>query len=464
MIVAREAEYLPGPAGLLRAAGQGRLPVLFHSGLGSGSWSRWSIFATDPCDVFREDSGAADSFERLGRFLEARRIAPGSEPWPEAAEWPFVGGAAGFLAYELGAVLEKKLPAPRRDRLRLPRARLGFYNAAYLADHHKRQGWVAGHSVPGAPPVGEALERLEALIAAAGRAASSGPAAEPDPPADWAGRFEAEVSRADYERGVERILDYIFAGDIYQANYTFRLSRPFSRGGIDLFEAAARLNPAPYSAYLAAEEFEIVSSSPELFLQVEGRKALTRPIKGTIARSADPAEDARRARRLRANPKDMAENIMIVDLERNDLGKVCEFGSVRADRLLEIESFPNVHHLVSTVEGRLRQGQGALEAFTALFPGGSVTGAPKIRAMQIIHELEPVARHVYCGAIGFFDSRGGARFNLPIRTIAVAQGRAWFNVGGGIVADSRPDSEYEECMDKGWGLARTILSLEAQED
>jgi aminodeoxychorismate synthase component I len=453
MILAREAEYFADPLPMLRAAGAGRFPALFHS---SPELARYSILAVDPYDIFVPTRSDPAPFGRFKSLL-TKRIATGDST--ACSGLPFIGGAAGFLGYEMGGFLEI-LPEPRQDRLSLPLAQIGFYSGAYVADHLEKRGWIAACSIEDAPAAEKTSEALGDLIEAA-KSCGTRPLdpVEDRLPEDWPRLFDCDASREDYQRAVARILDYILAGDIYQANYTFRLSRPFERSGVDLFEVSTQLNPSPYSAYLAGNGFEIVSASPELLLRVEGRRAVTRPIKGTIRRSSDPAEDALRAERLRSNEKDAAENIMIVDLERNDLGRVCEFGSVRASRLLEIESFPNVHHLVSTVEGRLREGAGALEAFMALFPGGSITGAPKIRAMEIIHELEPVPRNVYTGAIGFFDARGGAAFNIAIRTMTVAQGRVWFNVGGGIVADSTPESEYAECLSKGRAMARAIECL-----
>ncbi len=457
MNLAREADYFADPLPLLRVANAGRFPALFHSAPQFTQGARHSIFAIDPYDVFLPSRSDPAPFNQLKDLLKQRRVACDADP---SAGLPFIGGAAGFFGYEMGGSLED-LPEPREDRLSMPIAQIGFYNGAYVADHLQKRGWIVSCSIDDAPSAERTSEALGDLLdASKSIAAPSADPLEDCLPEDWPALFDTDVSREQYQRGVTRILDYILAGDIYQANYTFRLSRAFERSGIDLFAVSTQLNPSPFSAYLAGNDFEIVSASPELLLQVEGRQAVTRPIKGTIRRSSDPADDARRAERLRSNEKDAAENIMIVDLERNDLGRVCEFGSVRASGLCEIESFPNVHHLVSTVEGRLREDVGALDAFMALFPGGSISGAPKIRAMEIIHELEPAPRNVYTGAIGFFDARGGAEFNIAIRTMTVAQGRVWFNVGGGIVSDSTPESEYAECLSKGRAMARAIDSLD----
>jgi para-aminobenzoate synthetase component 1 len=255
---------------------------------------------------------------------------------------------------------------------------------------------------------------------------------------------------------VRRVLEYIAAGDVYQVNLSQRFS---SRGSFDPLELYLRLrdrSPAPFAAFLRWRDLAVVSASPEWFYQTRGDQIVTRPIKGTRPRGRTEDDDARLAAELAASPKDRAELTMIVDLERNDLGRVCRYGSVVVRDALRLESFAQVHHLVATVEGRLRPGVGPTDVLRAMFPGGSITGAPKIRAMQIIDELEPHCRSLYTGAIGYLTRGGSSAFNIAIRTILVEGDRASYQVGGGIVADSEPEAEYEETLAKGRAL-RAVL-------
>jgi para-aminobenzoate synthetase component 1 len=286
----------------------------------------------------------------------------------------------------------------------------------------------------------------------------------------------SNFTRAEYCRAVRRAKDYIAAGDVYQVNLSQRFQCEVDAAPDDVDRALALANPAPYSAFLDIGEAQILSTSPECFLQLRGREVVTRPIKGTLPRARDPAELLRSA-------KDNAELLMITDLERNDLGRVCEFGSVQVPELVRVESYATVHHLVATVTGRLRPEVSHVECVRACFPGGSITGAPKIRAMQIIDELEPHARGVYCGAIGFFAPGGISQFNIAIRTVVYqsggsglqprpsapvadeirshepARGRLTFHAGGGIVADSEPEAEYDETLAKAQGIINAIASL-----
>jgi para-aminobenzoate synthetase component 1 len=274
----------------------------------------------------------------------------------------------------------------------------------------------------------------------------------------WLQPARSNFTREEYLAAVRKALDYIAAGDIFQVN----LSQRFTTGGIagpvtppdplTLYERLKSRSPAPYSAFLKWKDMAILSSSPELFYATRGRRIVTRPIKGTRPRGASPDDDARLARELAASPKDRAELTMIVDLERNDLGRVCEYGSVRVIEPGAVETFAQVHHLVATVEGRLREGEGPIDVVRAVFPGGSITGAPKIRAMQIIDELEPTRRGVYTGAIGYFGRGGASALNIAIRTLLVESERVHYQVGGGIVADSDPEAEYNETLHKGLGI------------
>jgi para-aminobenzoate synthetase component 1 len=270
--------------------------------------------------------------------------------------------------------------------------------------------------------------------------------------------WQSNQTRAEFEAGVVRAKEYIAAGDIYQVNLAQKFRTPFAGNAYRLFEHLLARSPAPGGAFLDFGDVRILSASPELFLRVRGRHVTTRPIKGTRPRDRDPLRDEQLAFELQTDPKELAELIMITDLERNDLGRICEYGSVTVTRLAQLERFPQVFHLVSTVEGLLRPEIDALEAVRACIPGGSITGAPKKRACEIIAELEPCARGIYTGLIGYFDASGDATFSLAIRTMVQEGDGLHFSTGSGITAGSVPALEYEETLHKASGLQ---LALEA---
>jgi para-aminobenzoate synthetase component 1 len=275
--------------------------------------------------------------------------------------------------------------------------------------------------------------------------------------------FLSNFTRRGYLEAVRRVKEYILAGDIYQANLSQRFQAPLREHPWMLYRRLRRLNAAPFSAYFNLVQAQVCSSSPERFLRGDGVRVETRPIKGTRPRSPDPGEDRRLAEELAASPKDRAELSMIVDLERNDLGRVCSYGSVRVEEHAVIEHYATVHHLVSTVTGELHEGKDVVDLLRASFPGGSITGAPKIRAMEIIDELEPHARSVYTGSIGYLGYDGGFDLNVAIRTVIVKGNTAYFQVGGGIVADSVPEDEYQETLDKGKAIFQALSGMEEEE-
>ena len=278
------------------------------------------------------------------------------------------------------------------------------------------------------------------------------------------GRFSSVISnfsRAAFIAAVKRAQRYVRAGDIYQVNLSQRLVAPWALSGRQFFQRLTAVSPAPFSAYLDCGEFQIASSSPELFLRLSGRHILTRPIKGTRARSADPTRDTQLTYELQTSAKEMAELVMITDLLRNDLGKVCEYGSVQVPELARLERYPQVQHLVSTVEGRLRSNATHFDAFASCFPGGSITGAPKIRAMEILDELEPNTRGPYTGALGYLGFNRESQLSILIRAAFCRNRAACFHVGAGIVADSIPEAEYEETLVKARGFF-SALKLQSQ--
>jgi aminodeoxychorismate synthase component I len=314
--------------------------------------------------------------------------------------------------------------------------RFGFYDQPLL---HATEGWLGdppAWPAPGKEVSGDASDRMGTV---------------PD--------FLPEMERVDYLRMARRAQEYVAAGDIYQVCLAHRFSAPFGGDPWPLYLALREASPAPHSAFLQLGDETVLSSSPECFLKMSGRRISTRPIKGTRPRKRDPEEDEREAFELKTSPKEIAELVMITDLERNDLGSICEYGSVSATQLLHLERYAQVFHLVSTVEGELRQDISQVGAMAACFPGGSISGAPKKRALEIIRELEPVPRGLFTGAIGYFGYNGESQFNIAIRTVVIRDGEASFHVGAGITADSDPDKEWEETLHKAAGILQAARGL-----
>jgi para-aminobenzoate synthetase component I len=338
------------------------------------------------------------------------------------------GWWAGWLSYDLGRQIED-LPSLAVDDLGLPLLALGHYDAWLEFDHDRQTVAVRGN--------GSGARLAQALREPV-------PAPRHEPPDRW----ESSLPRRRYERAVERAIDYIRAGDVFQVNLSQRLTSNWHGDPFALYGRLRETSPAPFMALVRLGGADIVSASPERFLAVRGERIETRPIKGTRPRGSDAAADARLAAALEASAKDRAENVMIVDLARNDLGRVARYGSVSVDRLFGLETHPGVHHLVSTVSARLRPGTTPGQIVRATFPPGSVTGAPKVRALEIIDELEPVRRGPYCGAIGLFAPSGDLELSVAIRTFVAAERRLHLHVGGAVTADSRPADEWRETMHK----------------
>ena len=387
---------------------------------------------------------------------------------------PFQGGAAGYLAYDWGAVLER-LPAPRYDDLPIPDVVFCIYDWVIAWDHLERRAWVISTGLPdaGAEKVQRCVDRLafvrERLSSSSPSVPFSLPAASP-PCAEHAPSYP--VSDTDIPAGLElrssfthrgyldaltRVREYIIAGDIFQANLSQRFEAPLTASPFALYRRLREINPAPFAAFLEFGELTVASASPERFLRLDtARQVEARPIKGTRPRGVYPAHDAALGRALQESVKDRAENLMIVDLMRNDLSRVSLPGSVRVPELFALERYATVHHLVSTVTGTLEPGRDAIDLLCATFPGGSITGAPKVRAMEIIAELEPSRRGVYCGSIGYLSLTGVMDTSIVIRTYQAVNGQVYFSAGGGIVADSDPEQEYRETFDKARALIRAL--------
>lgn len=469
-----EETVLPEPPHLFfaRLAGQDHA-FLLDSGRDTDGQGSWSFFGCSPFHVVhtpssgtKRSSSADDSpFGAIKSLLRTHArpnatchlINGGFSP---VAAPPFAGGAVGFFGYELCTRLEK-LPRTKSDDLpEIPDCEFAFYDA-FVAHHHATgRTWLVANPVA-TTPAATLLSRLRTTLALPSPASKSVCNLISDKPLlPTAVELAANLDFSSYAAAIGRIKDYIASGDVYQVNFTQRFSAALPCAPYDLYLRLRERSPAPFAAYLGFGPVQIVSSSPERFLTLRDRRVETRPIKGTRPRSADPAADARLSAELLASEKDRAEHLMIVDLERNDLGRVCDYGSVRVENLWRLESHPTVHHIVSTVSGKLREGLDIIDCVRASFPGGSITGAPKIRSMEIIDELEPHRRHVYTGAIGYLGFDGSADLNIAIRTITCVAGRAYYHVGGGIVWDSDPAAEYQETLDKGRAMREALTQAD----
>lgn len=374
---------------------------------------------------------------------------------------PFTGGAVGYWAYDYGRRLER-LPAIARDDLGLPDLVVGLYDVIGAHDHDSGRTWVFSSGLPeeGGARVDRARKRLERFRTRLETPASTESGARA--PARAPRRARSTFTADAYRRAVEDVREAIRRGDIFQANLSQRWSLALANAHEHAlrFDAALREHtPSPFAATLLCGDHAVLSASPESFLHRRGADVMSRPIKGTRPRDRDPERDGALAAELQASPKDRAENVMIVDVLRNDLGRVCETGSVRVPELCALERFPQVWHLTSTVTGKLAESTDAFTLLEACFPGGSITGAPKLRAMEILEALEPVRRHLYTGAIGWIGWDGDADWSIAIRTAtATAHGLHW-SAGGGITADSDPEAEYHESLAKAEGLRAAFSSV-----
>ncbi|MBA4381507.1 MAG: aminodeoxychorismate synthase, component I [Sideroxydans sp.] len=363
------------------------------------------------------------------------------------SDLPFVGGALGYWSYDLGRRYHQVFDAKSVNN-EPPEMAVGLYDWAIIVDHQQASARLVSRLLY--PETEQSLVHISTRIVA-----------RLEQPKDQkatfnvAGIIRPDLSRDDYRAAFDKVMNYLKEGDCYQVNLAQRFSVQAKGDAFEAYRAMRISNPAPYSAFLEYPELKILCASPERFLKVQQGWVETKPIKGTRARSENADEDRRMSDELRDHPKDRAENLMIVDLLRNDLSRSCEVGSVKAPKLFEVESFANVHHLVSTVEGRLSNGHDALDVLRDCFPGGSITGAPKLRAMQIIEELESQRRGVYCGAIGYVGFDGNMDTNIAIRTLTLKDGELSCWAGGGVVADSECDAEYQETLDK----ASAMLNL-----
>ena len=438
--------------------------LFLDSAMAHPTLGRYSLVAADPFDFMQFPADGSDALtaleERLGRFAAAGQ--PGLPP--------FQGGAAGLFGYDLGRSLER-LPTPKVDEFRVPALAVGLYDVVVAFDHGAGRAWIISQGFPevAALPrrrraaarlaeVRDRLIKLRPLVALPSATDGRGFVTDlsPQHPVPGVPGVTSNFSKDGYLRAVRRAIDYIYAGDVFQVNLSQRLLSPARDDPVALYRRLRRCNPAPFAGYFDLGDFQILSASPERFLQVLDGEVETRPIKGTRPRTGQPAADRAAEAELLASEKDRAENVMIVDLMRNDLARVCTPESVRVGQLCGVEAYRHVLHLVSAVRGRLRRDRSPIDLLRAAFPGGSVTGAPKVRAMEIIAELEPTARGAYCGSLGYLGFDGTLDLSILIRTITAGGGWWQFPVGGGIVADSTPEGEYDETLHKAEGLLRAL--------
>ena len=437
--------YLANPADYFAAIRHAPGAVLLDSGRPTADRGRYDLLSAWPEAelTLQPDESGRDFLQRLRNSLQQL----GNAALPDAYELPFAGGLIGYLSYDFGRQLEQ-LPAHALDDLHLPDARLGLYAWALITDHQAATSQLVFH--PSLEPA--QCDRLIQLF--------SQPAPQLNRAFSLKQPMQPDISSSQYQQALSKIHDYIQAGDCYQVNYTQRFSAQCEGDAWTAYCALRQACPTPFSGFMSlADDNAILSLSPERFVRVSHHQVETRPIKGTRPRGKNSAEDAANAAELLASAKDRAENLMIVDLLRNDLGRTCRTGSVRVPQLFTLESYPNVHHLVSSVVGELADGKDALDLIGDSFPGGSITGAPKIRAMQIIDELEPTRRSLYCGSLLYLDVRGEMDSSIAIRSLLVKDGRVSCWGGGGIVADSNWQDEYQESITKVKVLLDTLQTL-----
>jgi para-aminobenzoate synthetase component I len=415
---------------------------------------RYSFIAADPIEWFceqRVEFGADDPLATLDKELRRRPAAtiPGLPL--------FQGGLAGLFGFGMGHAIER-FPRAALDDFQVPDLAVGLYDWVIAFDHLQKRAWLVAHSERSKQDVKKQLAapRVEPTASVATGAFED--LAPQFPLPGYAG-VTTNFSRPLYLDVARRAIEYVHAGDCFQVNIAQRLLSPCREAPLALYGRLRQRNPAPFSGFLDLGEFAVASASPERFLRVERREVESRPIKGTRPRGDSPAVDRANAAELAAAAKDRAENVMIVDLVRNDLGRACEFGSVRVPRVCQVESYRFVHHLVSVVTGKLRAECSPFDLLRSAFPGGSVTGAPKVRALEIISELEPTERGPYCGSLAYIGFDGAMDANILIRTFTIGKGWAQFPVGGGIVADSEPEREYEETLHKAAGMLTALRSV-----
>jgi anthranilate synthase component I len=444
----RAGEPEGAPCFLLESAEQGQVGRYSFVGIRPRSLLRWSGGVLSESDA--PDRDAPDPYAAAAEYMSRFQPAP-VEGLP-----PFCGGAVGFFGYDLVRTVEP-LGEPNPDPLGLPDMALMVTDVLLAFDHLRHELTVMACAfADDEGGIDAAYERAVAAIADA-RARLRGAVPLPEHPAlAEPPRFESNMTREEFEAMVSRIIEYVYAGDAFQVVPSQRFSAPARVEAFSIYRGLRAVNPSPYMYFLEFGDFQIAGASPEPLVTVEGRKVTTRPIAGTSPRGRSEEEDRRLAERLVNDPKERAEHVMLVDLGRNDLGRVCEYGSVTVDELMVVETYSHVLHIVSQVSGRLREGVGAMDVLRSALPAGTLSGAPKVRAMQIIDELEPVKRCSYGGAIGYLSWNGDLDTAIHIRTVVAKDGQVHVQAGGGTVADAKPAYEYNESVNKAKAVFRAV--------
>lgn len=448
--------------------------VFFDSAMRHPKLGRYSFVAADPVDWISAPADGSDALKNLGLRIADCGLKPNPSN-PQSAIRnpqlpPFQGGWAGMFGYELGRSLER-VPAAAIDEFQLPALAVGLYDVVVAFDHQQNSAWLISQGIPEADPIAR-RERATARMAmfrdhlakpstqTNNNVVTSQPLATDSLAPQFAVRgangLTSNFSAEAYRHAIRQAIEYIRAGDIFQVNLSQRLLHAATTSAPELYCRLRERNPAPFAGYLDGGDWQIASASPERFIRVENGHVETRPIKGTRGRTRRPEADLYSADELRVSEKDRAENVMIVDLLRNDLSRTCRPESIRVSQLCGLETYEYVQHLVSVVEGTLRDDCSPLDLLRASFPGGSVTGAPKIRAMEIIAELEPTVRGAYCGSLGYIGLDGNMDTSILIRTVTAARGWWQLPVGGAIVAQSNPRDEYDETWHKAAGMLRAL--------
>ncbi len=461
--IIQEIHMAPDAAWCFEAFASRPFSFFLDSGMDPQKLGHYSFIGSDPFLVMKskgdeitlihkgvEGKKRGNPFDILSEILQTYAIDGSRMPVP------FTGGAVGYFSYDLCHFIEK-LPKNAVDDLNLPELYFGFYDAIVAFDHQENKTYLISTGFPELEEV-KRLRRAQARINELRNMVMLAP-----PPgiaretvAARSKKLKANFSHAGYLEAVAKAREYICAGDIFQVNLSQRLEVDINIDPYELYKRLRKINPAPFANYFNFDGVSIVGASPERFLKLRGDWVETRPIKGTKPRGKTPKEDRALAESLLKSVKDRAENIMIVDLERNDIGRVCRYGTVKVKELAILETYPTVFHLTSMVVGQLREGKSVIDLVKATFPGGSITGAPKVRAMEIIDELEPTCRSVYTGSLGYLSFSGDTDLNIVIRTFIIKNGRVYFQVGGAIVYDSKPEAEYIETLDKGRALIRAL--------
>ncbi len=463
-----EIHMAPDAAWCFEAFAARPFSFFLDSGMDPKKLGRYSFLGSDPFLVLRsrgdkvtlirdgmEEVRQGNPFDILGELLEVYTL-DGSR-----AGIPFTGGAVGYFSYDLCHFIER-LPTTAIDDLNLPECYLGFYDAAVVFDHLENKTYLVSTGFPELEESKRQRRAEERMSEMRGRVLLSSPPSDIKEVDSGKGIvLKGNFSHEGYLEAVATAREYICAGDIFEVNLSQRFDVDLTKPPYQLYKRLRKINPAPFANYFNFDGVNIVGASPERFLKVRGDWVETRPIKGTRPRGKTPQKDRALAESLLASTKDRAENMMIVDLERNDIGRVCRYGTVKVTELAILETYPTVFHLTSTVVGQLSEGKSRTDLLKAMFPGGSITGAPKVRSMEIIDELEPTRRSVYTGSLGYLSFGGDMDLDIVIRTIIVKDNRAYFQVGGAIVYDSEPEAEYIETLDKGRALIQA-LSLSPQ--